>query len=149
MCEFAQLPNDRLSYHDMGNSFLFVLFFTGRELLFEYIKETYLWLRLIYSMDFFFSVAMVCLHEKVVSLSMSFFCYGIKFDYWKVGIEFWLVLESWSHPSFVNVSPTVENDISMNKSAQVLQYENPKINEFLFKKCRNWNLTCAEELYSP
>ena len=42
MCEFAQLPNDRLSYHDMGKSFLFVLFFTGRELLFEYIKETYL-----------------------------------------------------------------------------------------------------------
>ena len=49
-------------------------------------------LSLIYSMDLFLFifllVAMVFLHEKVVSLSMSFFCYGIKFDYLNVGIEF-------------------------------------------------------------
>ena len=65
MCEFTQLPNDRLSFH-MGNNFLFVLFFTGRELRTVLIYQGNVFMTLVYSIDFYF-VGMEILNEKVVS----------------------------------------------------------------------------------
>ena len=56
---------------------------------------------------------------------------------------------------FVNISPTLVIDTSMERSSRVLQHGNPKIFRFFFKKIRNWILTCiailtfAEELESP
>ena len=41
--------------------------------------------------------------------------------------EFWLVLKSWNNLSFVNISPTLVIDTSMEKSSRVLQHWNPKI----------------------
>ena len=41
--------------------------------------------------------------------------------------EFWLVLRSWNHHSFVNISPTIVIDTSMERSSRVLQHGNPKI----------------------
>ena len=41
--------------------------------------------------------------------------------------EFWLVLKSWNNLSFVNTSPTLVIDTSMERSSRVLHYENPKI----------------------
>ena len=55
---------------------------------------------------------------------------------------------SWNHLSFVNISPTIIIDTSMERSSRVLQHGNPKIDIF-FTKFRNWILTCAEKLKSP
>ena len=52
--------------------------------------------------------------------------------------EFWLVLKSWNHLSFINISPTSVIYTSMERSSQVLQLGNPKI-WFFFKKVRNLN----------
>ena len=43
----------------------------------------------------------------------------------KFEIEFWLVPNSWNHPSFVNISPTIVIDTSMERSSRVLQHGNP------------------------
>ena len=57
-----------------------------------------------------------------------------------------------NHPSFVNISPTVVIDKSMEMSSRVLQHRNPK-NWFSLKKSLNWILTCilacAEVLKYP
>ena len=42
-------------------------------------------------------------------------------------IEFWLVLKSWNHLSFVNISPTLVINTSMKRFSRVLQHGNPKI----------------------
>ena len=48
-----------------------------------------------------------------------------------------------NHPSFVNISPTVVIDASMEKSSRVLATAwKPKNLIFFFKKVRNWILTC-------
>ena len=47
--------------------------------------------------------------------------------------EFWHVVMSWNHLSFVNISPTLVIDTSMERSSRVLQHGNPKIWIF-FKK---------------
>ena len=52
--------------------------------------------------------------------------------------EFWLVTKSWNHPSFVNMSPTLVIDTSMERSSRVLHHGNPKTG-FFFKKLRNLN----------
>ena len=44
----------------------------------------------------------------------------------KFEIEFWLVPKSWNHPSFVNISPLLVIDTSMERSLRVLQREKPK-----------------------
>ena len=44
----------------------------------------------------------------------------------KFEIEFRLVLMSWNHLRFVNISPTLVIDTSIERSSQVLQHENPK-----------------------
>ena len=61
--------------------------------------------------------------------------------------EFWLVLKSWNNLSFVNISPTLAIDTSMERSSRVLQHGNPKIwFFFFFKKFEIRILTCALEL---
>ena len=57
--------------------------------------------------------------------------------------EFWLVAKSWNHLSFVNISPTLVIDTSVERSSQVLLYGNPKIWIFLQKssKFEFWLLT--------
>ena len=57
--------------------------------------------------------------------------------------EFWLVTKSWNHLSFVNISPTLVIDTSMERSSQVVQHGNPKI-WFFFQKSSKfefWLLT--------
>ena len=59
-----------------------------------------------------------------------------KFDFFfqkSSKFEFWLVLKSWIHHSFVNISPTLVIDTSMERSSRVLQHGNPKI-WFFFQK---------------
>ena len=52
--------------------------------------------------------------------------------------EFWLLTKSWNHLSFVNISPTLVIDTSMERSSRVLQHGNQKIWFFFFKKVWNW-----------
>ena len=47
--------------------------------------------------------------------------------------EFWLLTKSWNHLSFVNISPTLLIDTSMEWSSRVLLHGNPKMWIF-FKK---------------
>ena len=47
--------------------------------------------------------------------------------------EFWLLTKSWNHLSFVNISPTLVIDTSMEWSSRVLQHGNPEMWNF-FKK---------------
>ena len=53
--------------------------------------------------------------------------------------EFWLVLKSWNNLSFVNISPTLVIDTSMERSSRELHDANPKNLIFFFKKVRNSN----------
>ena len=62
--------------------------------------------------------------------------------------EFWLLTKSWNHLSFVNISPTLVIDTSMERSSRVLQHGNPKIWIFS-KKFEIRILTFDEELKSP
>ena len=63
--------------------------------------------------------------------------------------EFWLLTKSWNHLSFVNISPTLVIDTSMERSSRVLQHGNPKI-WFFSKKfkfefwllMKSWNHLC-------
>ena len=57
--------------------------------------------------------------------------------------EFWLLTKSWNHLSFVNISPTLVNDTSIERSSRVLQHGNPKIWFILQKssKFEFWLLT--------
>ena len=57
--------------------------------------------------------------------------------------EFWLVLKSWNNLSFVNISPTLVIDTSMERSSRVLQSETQKL-DFFFQKSSKfefWLLT--------
>ena len=47
--------------------------------------------------------------------------------------EFWLSTKSWNHLSFVNISPTLLIDASMERSSRVLHHGKPKM-LFFFKK---------------
>ena len=67
--------------------------------------------------------------------------------------EFWLLTKCWDHLSFVNISPTLVTDTSMERSLRVLQHGNPKI-WFFFKKVWNWilsvpRLSVPQEKKSP
>ena len=48
--------------------------------------------------------------------------------------EIWLLTKSWNHLSFVNISPTLVIDTSMERSSRVLHHGNPKIWFFFSKK---------------
>ena len=62
-----------------------------------------------------------------------------KFDFFfkSSKFEFWLLTKSWNHLRFVNISPTLVIDTSMERSSRVLQHGNIKI---WLKKIRNWIL---------
>ena len=62
--------------------------------------------------------------------------------------EFWLLTKSWNHLSFVNISPTLVIDTSMERSSRVLHHGNPKI-VFFFQKFEIRIMTSDEELKSP
>ena len=47
--------------------------------------------------------------------------------------KFWLLTKSWNHLSFVNISPTLVIDTSMERSSRVLHHGNPEMWKF-FKK---------------
>ena len=53
------------------------------------------------------------------------------------------------HHSFVNISPTLVIDTSMERSSRVLHHGNPKIWFFFSKKFEIRNLSFDEELKSP
>ena len=55
--------------------------------------------------------------------------------------EFWLLTKSWNHLSFVNISPTLVIDTSMERSSRVLQHGNPIFFFFFSKKFEFWLLT--------
>ena len=62
-----------------------------------------------------------------------------KFDFFfqkSSKFEFWLVLKSWNNLSFVNISPTLVNDTSIERSSRVLQHWNPKILIFFQKSSK-------------
>ena len=59
-----------------------------------------------------------------------------KFDFFfqkSSKFEFWLLTKSWNHLSFVNISPTLVIDTSMEWSSRVLHHGNPEMWKF-FKK---------------
>ena len=60
--------------------------------------------------------------------------------------EIWLLAKSWNHLNFVDISPTLVIDASMERSSRVLHNGNPKIWIF-FKKV--WNSKFDEELKPP
>ena len=64
--------------------------------------------------------------------NLIFFQKSLKF-------KFWLLTKSWNHLSFVNISPTLVIDTSMERSSQVLHHGNPNFFFFFFKKVRNSN----------
>ena len=47
--------------------------------------------------------------------------------------EFWLLTKNWNHLSFVNISPTLVIDTSMERSSRVLHHGNPKMWKFFRK----------------
>ena len=46
--------------------------------------------------------------------------------------DLWLSTKSWNHPSFVNISPTLVIDTSMERSSRVLHHGNLKFFFFFF-----------------
>ena len=58
--------------------------------------------------------------------------------------EIWLLAKSWNHLSFVDISPTLVIDTSMERSSRVLHHGNPK--KKISKKFEIRNLTFDEEL---
>ena len=69
-----------------------------------------------------------------------------KFDFFSQKsskFEFWHLMKSWNHLSFVNISPTLVIDTSMERSSRVPHHGNPKIGFFFQKssKFEFWLLT--------
>ena len=62
-----------------------------------------------------------------------------KFDFFQKSLkfEFWLLTNSWNQLSFVNISPTLVIDTSMERSSWVLHHGNPEMRNF-FQKVWNW-----------
>ena len=59
-----------------------------------------------------------------------------KFDFFfqkSSKFEFWLLTKSWNHLSFVNISPTIVIDTSMERYSRVLQHGDPEM-WTIFKK---------------
>ena len=67
----------------------------------------------------------------------------------KLKFEIWLLTKSWNHLSFVNISPTLVIDTSMEKSSRIIHHGNPKNWFFFSKKFEIRILTLDEELKSP
>ena len=63
-----------------------------------------------------------------------------KFDFFfqkSSKFEFWLLTKSWNHLSFVNISPTLVIDTSIEWSSRVQHHGNPEMWIF-FQKVWNW-----------
>ena len=73
-----------------------------------------------------------------------------KFEFFsnKFEIRILTFMKSWNHLSFVNISPTLVNDTSIERSSRLLHHGYSKIWIF-FKKVRNSYLTFDEELKLP
>ena len=89
------------------------------------------------------------LHHRNPKIWFFFFQKSSKF-------EFWLLTKSWNNHSFVNISPTLVIDTSIERSSRVLQHGNPEMWE-IFQKVRNWRnwilsvhwvSVCREKKYS-
>ena len=59
--------------------------------------------------------------------------------------EFWLAMKSWNNLSFVNISPTLVIDTSMERSSRVLQHVNPRI-WFFFSKSSKFEFWQRSEI---
>ena len=75
----------------------------------------------------------------------DFFCQEVR--NWILSILWMSITQKINHPGFVNISPTLVIDTSMERSSWVLQHGNPTT-WFFFKNVQNWILTCGEELKS-
>ena len=64
-----------------------------------------------------------------------------KFELFSDKFKFWLVTKCWNHHSFVNISPTLVIDTSMERFSRVLQHGNLKIWFFFSKKFDFWLMT--------
>ena len=80
-----------------------------------------------------------------------------KFDFFfqkSLKFDFWILTKSWNHLSFVDISPTLIIDTSMERSSRVLQHENPPIFFFFSKNfeiefCPYPDFPNAEKKKSP
>ena len=64
-----------------------------------------------------------------------------KFDFFlqkSLKFKFWLLTKSWNHLSFVNISPTLVIDTSMERSSRVLATPWKPKNVKIFQKVQNW-----------
>ena len=71
-----------------------------------------------------------------------------KFDFFfqkKIKIEFWRMLTSWNHLSFVNISPTLEIDTSMEMSSRVLQHAHRKCEFYKIKVAKARKISFVRE----
>ena len=62
--------------------------------------------------------------------------------------EFWLLTNSWNHLSFVNISPTLVINTSMERSSLVLHHGNPKI-WFFFQKSSKFEFWLLMNSWNP
>ena len=82
-----------------------------------------------------------------------FYSKKFKIEFWLV---FWLVPKSWNHLSFVNISPTLVIDTSMERSSCVLHMDAKKL-EFFSKEfeiefwlvLKSWNQHSSRSQHAP
>ena len=75
-----------------------------------------------------------------------------KFDFFfqkSSKFEIWLLAKSWNQLNFVDISPTLVIDTSMERSSRVPHHGNPKIWILFQKKFEIRNLTFDKELKPP
>ena len=85
-----------------------------------------------------FYISNWCINGKVFTCTTPWKPENLNFSQKSSKFEFWLLTKSWNHVSFVNISPTLVINTSMERSSRVLQHGNPKI-WFFFFKVRNSN----------
>ena len=75
-------------------------------------------------------------HENQKKIDF-FFKKGQNFNFFSKNfeIDFWLVLESWNHLNFVNVSPTLVIDTSMERSSRSVSWD---AKSYIFFKKIGW-----------
>ena len=88
-------------------------------------------------------VAYSYVNGKVFTSTTTWKPKNLNFFSQKVEIEFWLVLKSWNHLSFVNIGPTLVAYSYVNgKVFTSTTTWKPKNCNFFSKKGLNWILTC-------
>ena len=122
--------SSRVLHH--GNPEIWFFFFFQKSLKFEFWLLTKSW-----NQHSFVNIS----PTLVIDTSMERFSRVLQGGNPKIGFffqkcskfEFWLLTKSWNHISFVNISPTLVNDTSMERSSRVLHHGNPEMWKF-FKK---------------